>query len=32
VILAWNYAPAIARRIRGDYEAVVTLLPQRTQW
>jgi len=32
VILAWNYAPAIARRIRGGYEAVVTLLPRRTDW
>jgi SAM-dependent methyltransferase len=32
VILAWNYAPAIARRIRSEYEAVVTLLPQRADW
>jgi hypothetical protein len=32
VILAWNYAPAIARRIRSEYEAVLTLLPRRVDW
>lgn len=32
VILAWNYASAIAERIRGQYEETLTLLPQWTRW
>ncbi len=32
VILAWNYAPAIAERIRGGYEELLTVLPKRTRW
>jgi SAM-dependent methyltransferase len=32
VILAWNYAPAIFERIRGEYEKVYTILPELTLW
>lgn len=31
-ILAWNYAPSIAARLRGHYERVVTLLPALRGW
>lgn len=32
VILAWNYAPGIAARIRGKFEEIVTLLPEYRTW
>jgi SAM-dependent methyltransferase len=32
VILAWNYAESIIARIQDQYEAVVTILPERTIW
>jgi len=32
VILAWNYAPSIARRIESDYFRVLTLLPELRVW
>ena len=31
-ILAWNYAPGIAARLKGHYELVVTLLPALRDW
>jgi hypothetical protein len=27
VILAWNYADDISRRVKGDFDAVYTVLP-----
>lgn len=32
VILAWNYAPTIAQRVRGKFRKVVTLLPEYREW
>ena len=32
VILAWNYAPTIADKLRGKYEKIVTLLPEYREW
>ncbi len=32
VILAWNYAPLIAERIRSQYDEVLTVLPQKKSW
>lgn len=32
VILAWNYAEAIAHRIRPHFDRIVTLLPEYTDW
>lgn len=32
VILAWNYAPTIAARIRDHFETIVTLLPEYREW
>ena len=32
VILAWNYAPTIADRVRGHFEKIVTLLPDYKEW
>ena len=32
VILAWNYASDIAARLRGRFEHVVTLLPEKKHW
>lgn len=32
VILAWNYAEAIAERVRGRFKRVVTLLPKFREW
>jgi len=32
VILAWNYAPSIAKRITGEYEEVITVLPKKKRW
>ncbi len=32
IILAWNYAPSIADRIRDHYQETLTVLPQRTVW
>jgi len=32
VILAWNYAPTIAERIKGSFGKVVTLLPHYREW
>jgi SAM-dependent methyltransferase len=32
IILAWNYAPSIANRIRDRFEKVVTLLPEYREW
>jgi SAM-dependent methyltransferase len=31
-ILAWNYAPGIAERIRDKFKEVVTLLPEYQRW
>jgi len=32
VILAWNYAGDISARIRGNFEQIVTLLPEMRDW
>ena len=32
VILAWNYAPDIATKIRGKFKEIVTLLPETRLW
>jgi SAM-dependent methyltransferase len=32
IILAWNYAPTIAQRVRDKFEKVVTLLPEYREW
>ncbi len=32
VILAWNYAADISTRLRGNFEQVVTLLPDEKHW
>lgn len=32
VILAWNYAPSIAERIRSRFDKIVTLLPEYREW
>jgi SAM-dependent methyltransferase len=32
VVLAWNYAPDIAHKIKGRFERVVTLLPESRIW
>lgn len=32
VILAWNYAPSIAERIREHFDTIVTLLPEYREW
>jgi len=32
IILAWNYAPAIAERIKDRYKETLTILPRRTVW
>jgi len=32
IILAWNYAPAIAERIKDHYKETLTILPRKTVW
>lgn len=32
VILAWNYAPSISKRIRGKFKKIVSLLPEYREW
>jgi SAM-dependent methyltransferase len=32
VILAWNYAPSIAARIRDSYDEIITVLPSLRRW
>jgi SAM-dependent methyltransferase len=32
VILAWNYAPTIAARVAGNFDKIVTLLPDYREW
>jgi 2-polyprenyl-3-methyl-5-hydroxy-6-metoxy-1,4-benzoquinol methylase len=32
VILAWNYAPSIADRVRDHFDKIVTLLPEYQEW
>ena len=32
LILAWNYAPFIAARIRDSYDEIVTILPKLRRW
>jgi D-mycarose 3-C-methyltransferase len=32
VILAWNYAPTISKKLAGRYENIITLLPELTHW
>ena len=32
VILAWNYAPDIVKRLAGRFEKIITLLPRYTEW
>ena len=32
VVLAWNYAPDIAQKIKGRFDRIVTLLPETRTW
>jgi SAM-dependent methyltransferase len=32
VVLAWNYAPDIAQKIKGRFDRIVTLLPKTRTW
>jgi hypothetical protein len=32
VILAWNYAEDISKRLRGKFEHVITVLPYEREW
>jgi SAM-dependent methyltransferase len=32
VILAWNYAPDIAAKLKGQFDAVMTVLPEESRW
>ncbi len=32
IILAWNYAPEIAERIKDHYQKIITMLPQKRVW